>query len=251
MDYINKEYMLNLNKDDRLDDLEYNGYKILQNKNLYNFTSDSVLLANLVKAKKGDYVLDIGSGSGIIGILIAAKTNAKKIFGMELQTELFNLSVKSVKLNDLDGRVEFINAPVQNANKYFSCGSFDIVVCNPPYYKSKEEMKNCEKCLSVCRHEESLSLEEVCKAASFNVKYGGDFYLIYKIQRLEEVMLSLAANGFSVKELTFVRPKGNKPYDVVIVKSKKGGKKGLTIKDITVYEEDGKYTEEAKKLYNK
>lgn len=246
---LNRNGNITLSQSERLDDLQYKGFKIIQDKNLYCFTSDAVALANFVKVKKDGLLFDIGSGSGVITILASQKNNCRLAFGMEIQKNLFELSRKNAAINGLSDKIKFLNQPVQNCDKIFKQGVFDTVVCNPPYYKSQDSMKNSVKEISLCRHEESLSLSDMGKAASYLLKFGGDFYTVNKINRMEEVFSSLDKFGFSVKELLLVKPKGDKPFDIFLLKARLNGKKGLILKELTVYNEDGGYTSEGKKAY--
>ncbi len=246
---LNRNGNITLSQGERLDDLQYRGLKIVQNKNLYCFTSDAVALANFVKVKKDGLLLDIGSGSGVITILASQKNNCRLAFGMEIQKNLFELSLKNAEINGLSDKIKFINQPVQMCDKIFKQGVFDTVVCNPPYYKSQDSMKNSVKEISLCRHEESLSLSDMGKAAAYLLKFGGDFYTVNKINRMEEVFSSLDKFGFSVKELYLVKPKADKSFDIFLLKARLGGKKGMILKELTVYNDDGSYTSEGRKAY--
>ncbi|MCR4874481.1 MAG: methyltransferase [Clostridia bacterium] len=240
-----------LENDERLDDLEYKGLKIIQKPDLYCFSSDAVLLANLVRATSKDSIVDFGCGSGVITILALAKTNAKNAIGFEIQEKMANLAKKNTEINNLQEKIEIINDDIKNASKHLGKESVKVVVCNPPYFKSTSgEVSNISE-VALSRTESTATLVDIAKSAAEILKYSGKFYMIHKSERLAEVLTCLSNNKLEPKKLTMIYPKASKAVDTFIVEAQKNGAPGLTIDSVIVYEEDGTMTPWAKKLYNK
>ncbi len=243
--------IIELAKDERLDDLEYEGLKIIQKPNLYCFSSDAVLLANLVKASKNDTIVDFGTGSGVIAILALAKTKANKAIGFEIQKDMFELAKRNVSINSLDSKIEIINEDIKNASKVLGKESVKVVVCNPPYFKASAGVKSDIEPIALSRTESSATLDDIVKSAADILKYSGKFYMIHKSERLAEVLTSLSNNKLEPKVLTLIYPKASKAVDTFIIEAQKCGAPGLKINSVVVYEENGEMTPWAKKLYNK
>lgn len=240
-----------LNSNERLDDLEYNNLKIIQDKSLYCFSSDAVLLANHVRATKTDCVVDFGTGSGVIAILIAAKTTAPKVIGVEVQKVMAELAERNVILNNLQDRVKIINEDIKNIVDTLGNESVKVVVCNPPYFKKEAGEVASKSEIAISRSEILCSLEDIIINASKILKYGGKFYMIHKSERMAEVITLLKNNNLEPKVLTLIYPKKSKQVDTFIIESHKNGSPGLKIKDLIVYDENNEMTKEAKKLYSK
>ena len=237
---------LNLNKNERLDDLQFEGLKIVQNKNLYAFTSDSVVLANFLKIKKGESAVEIGSGSGVISILATKKTNAKSIIGFEIQPELFEMANKSLILNDISN-VQFINDDVRNYKKYIQSGSVDVVFSNPPYKRdgSAQDNKNISK--TMARHEKYLPLHDLVECASGMLKFGGRAYFVYDADRCAEMIFELKSAKLQPKRMFFTQ-NGKGKVILFVVEAVKGGKDGATVlPNLITNDKDGTYLEEIKK----
>lgn len=242
---------IKLNNDERLDDLEYEGLKIIQKPNLYCFSSDAVLLANLVKASRKDTIVDLGTGSGVIAILALAKTKANKAIGFEIQKEMASLAKRNVEINNLEDRIEIINDDIKNAFNYLNKESVKVVVCNPPYFKATSGVSSDVKEIATSRTESTATLEDIIKVASGLLNYSGKLYMIHKSERLSEVLTTLTLNKLEPKRLTLIYPKASKAVDTFIVEAQKCGAPGLKIDSVVVYEEDGSMTPWAKKLYGK
>ena len=236
---------------ERIDDLEYKGLKLIQDKEGYCFSSDAVLLANIVKANNKDIVVDFGSGSGIISILVASKTNAKKVYGIEIQSKMADLAKRNVELNSLKDKIEIINEDLKNSDKIFGKESVSVVVCNPPYFKSTSGEVSSNDVKAISRTELKCTLEDIISSASKILKYSGKMYLIHKSERMAEVLKTLSLNSLEPKKLTLIYPKRTKQVDTFIVEAQKCGSVGLKMEDIVVYEENGEMTTIAKKLYCK
>lgn len=241
---------IKLLENERLDDLEYGNLKIIQDKNGYCFSTDAILLANFVKAKKGSKIIDIGCGSGVISILLSKKTNAEKIYGVELQEKVANLAKRNVLLNNLEN-VEIINEDIVNVDKIITKGSIDVICCNPPYFKKDSGDVSTNETIRLSRQESSASLEDIISSASSLLKFGGNFYMIHKAERMCDVIHSMMSNNIMPKKITLVYPKNTKAADTVIVQGQKGGASGVLIDELIVYNDDGTMTDRAKVLYNK
>ena len=242
----------NLLSGERLDDLEYGGFKIIQNPSLYCFTSDAVLLANKVKVGSKDTVVDLGTGSGIIATIIATKFNPKKVYGIEIQESLSSMAKRSVELNELTDKIEIINAPMQDATKILGKESVTRVVCNPPYQKLGNGETQLKDEIAICRHEVKVTLSEIVETARDLLKFAGKFYIVHQAKRLGELIYLLEKNNLKVKEINLIQPKATKNVDTVIVEAVKGGNDGLIIPPpIVVNNEDNSVTEIIKGMYRK
>jgi len=242
---------MELRENERLDDLELNGLKIIQNPDKYCFSSDAVLLANLVDVKNGDTVCDLGTGSGIIAILLAAKTGAKRIDGLELQPDMADMARRSAEYNNLGKRVKIIEGDICKAKEYLERESYDIVVSNPPYKRADSGEKNEDIGVAMCRHEITVTLNEIVRTGSQLLRFGGKLNVIVKTERLAETVCLMKEHKIETKRIYLIKPKAEKQPDTVIVTGVKGGKSGVIVKELIVYNTDGTMTEQAKKLYNK
>lgn len=238
-----------LQNNERLDDLEYKGLKIIQDPNGYCFTSDSVLIANLAKVTKNDTVVDLGTGSGIIALLVAKKYNPDKVIGVEIQAKLSDMAKRSVELNNLQDIVTIINKPMQGISKELG-SNFDVVVSNPPYEKVTVDSSKDE--IGICKNEVAITAEEVVACAGKLLRFGGLFYMINKARRLVDVLCAMRNNKIEPKKIYFIQPKASKDIDTFIVEGKKGGKAGMILpKPVIVYSEDGSFTDFSRRIYNK
>lgn len=235
----------------RLDDLEYKGLKLWQYPSLYCFTSDAVLLANLSKVKKGDIVADFGTGSGIISILIAAKTNAGEIYALEKQSIMCDLARKNAEYNNLSDRIQVVEGDISDADRLLGKESVNVVVCNPPYFRKGSGAERGREEIALSRHESSCDLKGIIESASLVLKWGGALYMVHKVERMAEAIGYMQAAALEVKNVTLVYPKADKAADVFIVEARKKGASGMKLKSLVVYNDDGTMTDEAKKLYSK
>ena len=217
--------IITLNKDERLDDLQFNNLFIIQNKQSYCFTSDAVALANFVRCGAKDTIVDLCSGSGVIGILAQAKTNAKQVYLVELQSSLSDMSKRSVEYNKLSN-VKVINKPLQGVNKLIG-NNFEVVVCNPPYKIYNGGMLSEKQEIAICKNEVTVTLEEIVKEASLLLKFGGRFFTVNKEERLVDLLCLMRKYAIEPKVIKFI--KSEKAAAVVLVEGKKGGKTGVKI----------------------
>ena len=216
---------MDLEKGERLEDLGCNNLKIIQNKNLYTFTSDSVILANFLKIKSKENGVEIGGGSGVISILATAKNKVKKIKIFEIQENLQKLCEKNIKINNLNDVLELISDDVRNFKKYVEVGSQDVVFSNPPYFLVDKTENSVRK---FARQEVFLNLKDLIKISSQMLKYGGRFYLIYPASRLCELIYECEKNDIKIKKLFFTENK-NKVVNLVVIEGRKNGSDGVQI----------------------
>lgn len=216
---------MDLEKGERLEDLGCKNLKIIQNKNLYTFTSDSVILANFLKIKSKENGVEIGGGSGVISILATAKNKVKKIKIFEIQENLQKLCKKNIKINNLNDVLELIADDVRNFKKYVEVGSQDVVFSNPPYFLVDKTENSVRK---FARQEVFLNLKDLIKISSQMLKYGGRFYLIYPASRLCELIYECEKNDIKIKKLFFTENK-NKVVNLVVIEGRKNGSDGVQI----------------------
>lgn len=244
---------IELKENERIDDLEYKGLKIIQNTKGFCFGIDAVLLSDYAKnIKKEARVLDLGTGTGIISILLCEKTNLSKIIGVEVQKEVADMAKRSVRLNNLENKFEIINENITNLEKIYERNSFDVIVTNPPYKKENTGIVNEEKKKLISRHEILAKLEDYIKISNKLLKDKGEFYMVHRPERLVDIITYMRQYKIEPKEIRFVCSHENEPPKLVLIKGVKNGKPFLKFKEnLYIYENNGNYTEEIYKIYNK
>ena len=244
---------IELKENERIDDLEYKGLKIIQNAKGFCFGIDAVLLSDYAKnIKKDARVLDLGTGTGIISILLCGKTNLSKIIGVEVQEEVADMAKRSVRLNNLENKFEIINENITNLEKIYERNSFDVIVTNPPYKKENTGIVNEEKKKLISRHETLAKLEDYIKISNKLLKDKGEFYMVHRPERLVDIITYMRQYKIEPKEIRFVCSHENEPPKLVLIKGVKSGKPFLKFKEnLYIYENNGNYTEEIYKIYNK
>lgn len=219
---------MKLNNGERLDDLQFNNLYIIQNASGYCFTSDAISLANFVKTGRDAKVVDLCSGSGVIGILVQAKNPVSKVVMVELQEELADMSRRSIEYNKLEN-ISVVNSKLQSVSDVIGKGIYDVVVCNPPYKKQGTAGKLSEnQSIAIAKHEIMVTLEEIISESSKLLKFGGELYLVNKEERLTDIMVLARKYNLEPKELVLLH-KNERNADVIMLKAKKGGKSGLRI----------------------
>lgn len=240
---------IKLKDTERIDDLQLKGLKLIQDTNGFCFGIDAVLLANFAKVKKDANVVDLGTGTGIIPILIAGKSKAKKIVGVEIQEEVYEMATRSVKLNNLEDRVEIVNADIKTIDKVLEVHGYHVVTSNPPYMHM-DGIKNPNDKKAISRHEVKCNLEDVIRAASRLVMPRGKFFMIHRPTRLVDIIELGRKYRLEPKVVQFVHPRANKAPNLLLVEFMKDGKPELKILDpLYVYGEDGNYTKEINDIY--
>ena len=239
--------------DERIDDLEFNNLKIIQNKEGLCFGIDSILLSDFSRnIKKGANVLDLGTGTGIIATLLCGKTNLNKIIGIEIQEEIAEMANRSIKLNNLENKFEIINENILNLLKIFEKNSFDAIVTNPPYKKNGTGIINEDEKKIISRHEITANLEDFIMISTMLLKDKGEFYMVHRPDRLVDILSIMRKNKLEPKLLRFVFSNMNKEPKLILIKGIKNAKPFLKIEsNLYIYDENGNYTEEIKKIYNK
>lgn len=222
-----------LKKDERLDDLLFNNMYIIQNKNAYCFTSDAVLLANFVKAKKSDNVIDLCSGSGIVGILFYAKNLCQSMTLLEMQEQFADMASRSVELNNLTDKIRVVNAKVQDAPKILGNGKYDIILCNPPYKIPQNHHISEKPEIAMCKYELMLTFDELCQSVSKLIKFGGKFVFIHESNRLTEIITTLKKYNMEPKKIEFCFPAQKNNSNVVLIQAVKGARSGVIVTKTT------------------
>ena len=244
---------INLKENERIDDLEFKDLKIIQNSNGFCFGIDSILLSDYAKnIKKGAKVIDLGTGTGIIATLFCGKTEAKKIVGVEVQEEVYDMAKRSIKLNNLQDKFEIINENIKDLKNIYEANSFDVVVTNPPYKKVNTGLKNEKEKKIISRHEIKANLEDFIKITKYLLKDKGEFYMVHRPDRLVDIMSIMRKYKIEPKQIRFVCPNIDKAPNLVLIKGVKNGGEFLKVeKCLYVYNTDGSYTDEILKIYNK
>lgn len=243
---------LKLNNNERIDDLNLDGLKIIQKVGGYGFTSDSVLLANFVKTKHTDVCVEIGAGSGIISILVNYKEKPKKIFAFELQQEQANLAVRNVDLCNMEDKITVINDKIQNWQGYLSVGDADVIFSNPPYFKFDANVcgNNPEKILS--RFDKELQVDDFFACSAKLLKFGGKLYFVQDSSRMAECFVCMEKNNITPKRIYFVHPNQTKDSTVFLCEAVKGAKHSLKIMPpLFTNDLNGDYIQTIQKLYKK
>ena len=244
---------IELKENERIDDLEYKGLKIIQNTEGFCFGIDAVLLSDFAKEiKNNSKVLDLGTGTGILSILLSGKTNLNKIYGIEIQKQVAEMAQRSVKLNNLEDKIEIMNENIKNLANIFEKNSFDAIVTNPPYKKLNTGEKNEKENKLISRHEITASLEDFIKISFDLLKDKGTLYMVHRPERLAEIIYKLKQNKLEPKVIKLVHSNINSEPKLILIKAVKNAKEFLKIeKPLFIYDEDGNYTEEILKIYNK
>ena len=241
---------IQLKENERIDDLQLSGLKMIQNSKAFCFGMDAVLLSGFTKAKPGDSVLDLGTGTGIIPILLSAKTQAGKLIGLEIQPESAEMAGRSVVLNALSERVQIVTGDIREARMLFGASVFDVVTCNPPYMIADHGIPNPADEKTIARHEVLCTLEDVVSQASAVLKPGGHFYLVHRPFRLAEIITKMCAHRLEPKRMRLVYPYADKEPVMVLLEGVRGGKPRMTVeKPLIIYREPGVYSEELRRDY--
>ena len=237
---------------ERHDDLQCNGLYLIQDPDKFCFGIDAVLLSNFVKVKKNGHVVDLCTGSGIVPILLSAKTGAKKITGIEIQSDIADMARRSVSYNKLDEKIDIINDDISNALKYINNCSVDSVCVNPPYMKDTTAIKNPDLPMAIARHELLTDLETVINIASKLLKESGKFFMVHRPSRLSEIFASMRQNRIEPKRLRFIHPYIESKANLVLIEGAKGSGVWMDVEPpLVVYKDKNFYTDEVLKIYGR
>lgn len=241
---------INLKENERIDDLQRNGYQIIQDSGRFCFGMDAVLLSGFARAKEGDHVLDLCTGTGIIPILMEAKTEAAKFTALEIQEDSADMARRSVLLNHLEEKVDIVTGDVKEADTLFKAASFDVITCNPPYMTGQHGLQNKDEAKTIARHEVLCTLEDVIRVSARLLKPGGNFFMVHRPFRLSEIMVLLHQYKLEPKRMQLVYPYVDKEPNMVLIEANRGGKPRLTVeKPLIVYKEPGIYMPEIYDVY--
>ncbi len=234
--------MVEIKDYERVDDLQLNGLSVIQNPKAFCFGIDAVLLANFAKVKKGETVLDLGTGTAVIPILLTAKTQGKRFLGLEIQEESVEMARRSVLLNGLENKVSIIHGDIKEMPTLFGLSSIDVITTNPPYMKAGNGLL-CEgnSAKTIARHEVLCSLKDIISGSAKVLCPNGRLYMVHRPSRLVEIINELSANGLETKTLRFVHPYADKEANMVLIEAVKGGNSMVKVLEpLVVYERQGK-----------
>lgn len=242
--------MIKLEPNERIDDLNRNGYSIIQNPEGFCFGMDAVLLSGFAVVKENECVLDMGTGTGIIPILLEAKTKGRHFTGLEIQERSADMAKRSVKLNNLDGKIDIVCGDICESSRIFGKSVFDVVTTNPPYMNESHGLKNPDMPKAIARHEIYCTLEDVVREASYVLKPGGRFYMVHRPRRLIEIINTLTKYKLEPKRIKPVYPTADKEASMVLIEAVRGGRPLLKMeKPLIVYKEENVYTDEIYDIY--
>ncbi len=235
---------------ERIDELHRNGYRIIQKKDGFCFGMDAVLLSGFAAVKEGERALDLGCGTGIIPLLLEAKTRGRHFTGLEIQREMADMATRSVRLNRLEDKIDIIEGDIKEAGRIFGGASFDVVTANPPYMNDSHGLKNPDLPRAIARHEVLCTLQDVVREAAKVLRPGGRFYLVHRPRRLIEIITELAGYGLEPKRLKFVHPFADREAKMVLIEAARGGRSFVRVeKPLIVFRERGIYTDEINEIY--
>lgn len=258
---------IDLRENERIDELQRNGYRIIQDRGAFCFGMDAVLLAGFAWLRPGERVLDLGTGTGIIPILMEGRTHREEdnshlgvhrgasrggnlFVGLEIQERMADMAARSVALNGLEDRIRIQNGDIREARELFGGSSFDVVTSNPPYMNDAHGLKNPDMAKAIARHEVCCTLEDVVGAAACVVKPGGRFFMVHRPHRLAEIIVCLSAHGLEPKRMKFVHPYIDREPNMVLIEAVRGGGSMMKVeKPLIVFREKGVYSDEIRDIY--
>ncbi|MDQ2086366.1 tRNA1(Val) (adenine(37)-N6)-methyltransferase [Herbivorax sp. ANBcel31] len=239
-----------IKENERIDDLQYKGLKIIQKEDAFCFGLDAVLVANFTDIKKNDFVVDLGTGTGIIPILIAGKTEAKSILGIEIQEDMAEMAKRSIKLNDIGDRVKIICGDLKKSVDILGSSKFNVIVSNPPYMNAGGGLLSESNTKAVSRHEIFCTLEDVVKASEKLLKPKGQLAMVHRPDRLVDIIWLMRKYSIEPKYMRFVHPSAKKKANLILVKGIKHGRPQLKMMEpLYVYNEHGIFSDEINKIY--
>ncbi|MBQ6026709.1 MAG: tRNA1(Val) (adenine(37)-N6)-methyltransferase [Lachnospiraceae bacterium] len=244
----NKEELLH--DGERLDELNRNNLMIIQDPSRFCFGMDAVLLSGYAKVKAGEKAIDLGTGNGIIPILLSAKTEGEHFTGLEIQPENVDIAVRSVKYNNLEEKIDIVEGDIVSASAQFGRSVFDVVTSNPPYMIGQHGLTNPDSAKAIARHEVKCTFEDVARETAALLKPGGRFYLVHRPFRLAELIVTLTKYKLEPKRMKLVYPFIDKEPNMVLMECVRGGNSRMTVEaPLIVYKEPGVYTDEIYDIY--
>lgn len=228
---------------ERIDDLQCKGLNIISNPEVFCFGIDAVLLANYATAPARKKVLDMGTGNGIIPILMSGKCDCTDFTGLEIQDMSYDLAVRSVELNNIQDKIKIVQGDIKEASRIFGNASFDVVTTNPPYMNENHGIVNPDSCKAIARHEILCKLEDVIREASKVLKQKGAFYMVHRPHRIVDIICAMRQYHIEPKEIILVHPHLGEEANICLVLGIKGGKAFTKVKHIIMYDENGEYTD--------
>lgn len=234
---------------ERLDDLQ-NGYRLIQDPKDFCYGIDAVLLAWFARVKPGENVLDLGTGSGVVPLLMKARTEGKHFTGLEIQEKSAAMARRSVAWNHLEQDVSIVTGDIKEAAGLFGAASFDVVTSNPPYMNDAHGIKNPGDAKAIARHEVLCTLEDVVREGTCLLRPGGRFYMVHRPRRLIEIIQTMKKHGLEPKRMKFVHPYRDREANMVLIEAVRGG--GALLKaeaPVIVFDENGEYSEEIRTTY--
>jgi tRNA1Val (adenine37-N6)-methyltransferase len=239
-----------LREGERFDDLERCGYRIIQNPKAFCFGMDAVLLSSFTRVSRGDNVLDLCCGNGIIPILLRAKTQGRHFSGIEIQPYIADMAIRSVAANGLQADIDIIEGDIRQVGAYFGKATFDVVTVNPPYLPVHAGLQNRDSAKNIARHEIVATLTDVLCAANIMLRTGGRLYIVHRPTRLAQIFECLAQNNLQPKRMRLVHPYIDSPPDMVLIEAVRGGRPELKCeKPLIIFERQGVYTDEVGRIY--
>ncbi len=236
----------------RIDDLQYKGFKLVQDSDGFCFGVDAVLLANMAKGARSKKTIDLCSGNGIVAVLLAAKTSTPEIYALEIQQEACALARESVEINDMSHRMHIVCDDIKNVDKLFSRGEFDVVTCNPPYMKNTCGLTNENDSVKIARHEVACTLDDVIESAAYLLKPGGKLFLVHRPERLVDIFCAMRQRKIEPKYIQMVHPCTAKKANIVLVEGTYMGGRELKMREpLYVYDENGNYTKQIDEIYER
>ncbi|MCF2669035.1 MULTISPECIES: tRNA1(Val) (adenine(37)-N6)-methyltransferase [Lachnospiraceae] len=244
--------MNNLKPEERLDDLQIKGYEIIQSPGRFCFGMDAVLLSSYAKVRKRELALDLGTGTGILPILLEAKNEGEHYTGLEIQEESADMARRSVSHNGLEDKIDIVTGDIKEASGIFGAASFHVITTNPPYMIGEHGLKNENEALYIARHEALCTLDDILRESARLLKPKGRFYMVHRPFRLPEILAKMSAYGIEPKRMRLVYPHIDKEPNMVLLEGLRGGRPRMQVEPpLIVYRKDGEYTEELLEIYRR
>ena len=249
---VNRQKEELLKKEERLDDLQIGGYWIIQHPDKFCFGMDAVLLSGFARVKPGERVLDLGTGTGVIPILLAAKTEGSHFTGLEIQKESADMASRSVRWNGLEEKIDIVEGNIKDASEMFGASSFDVVTCNPPYMINQHGLQNPNDAMAIARHEIYCDLEDIVRETARLLPFKGRCYFVHRPFRLVEIFSLMHEYHIEPKRMRLVHPFADKEPNMVLIEGMRDARPRLTVeKPLVIFEKPGVYTKDVLTIYGK